>query len=106
MPLGQWEAAQALGMTETTTFRRVVFPQAFRTALGPMTNDFVAMFKDTSLVSVISVVELTKQYQILARTSLKFVEIGALTALLYLAMSVPLGYLARYLEDRWSAGHK
>ena len=106
VPRGQWEAAQALGMTETTTFRRVVFPQAFRTALGPMTNDFVAMFKDTSLVSVISVVELTKQYQILARTSLKFVEIGALTALLYLAMSVPLGYLARYLEDRWSAGHK
>ncbi|MBL9081423.1 MAG: hypothetical protein JNK76_06430, partial [Planctomycetales bacterium] len=50
--------------------------------------------------------ELTKQYQILARTSLKFVEIGALTALLYLMMSVPLGYLARYLEDKWSTGHK
>jgi polar amino acid transport system substrate-binding protein len=106
VPKGQWEAAQALGMSEVTAFRRVIFPQAFRTALGPMTNDFVAMFKDTSLVSVISVVELTKQYQILARTSLKFVEIGALTALLYLMMSVPLGYLARYLEDKWSTGHK
>ena len=71
-----------------------------------MTNDFVAMFKDTSLVSVIAIVELTQQYQILARSSLQFVEIGALTAALYLAMSVPLGHLARYLEERWSVGHK
>lgn len=106
VPRGQWEAAQALGMTEVTAFRRVIFPQAFRTALGPMTNDFVAMFKDTSLVSVIAIVELTQQYQILARSSLQFVEIGALTAALYLAMSVPLGHLARYLEERWSVGHK
>ncbi|MGC3966975.1 MAG: ABC transporter substrate-binding protein/permease [Pirellulales bacterium] len=106
VPKGQWEAAHALGMSDVTAFRRVIFPQAFRTALGPMTNDFVAMFKDTSLVSVIAIVELTQRYQILARSSLKFVEIGALTALLYLAMSVPLGYLARYLEDKWSTGHK
>jgi polar amino acid transport system substrate-binding protein len=106
VPKGQWEAAHALGMEDVTAFRRIIFPQAIRTALGPMTNDFVAMFKDTSLVSVIAVVELTKQYQILARSSLKFVEIGLLTAALYLAMSVPLGYLARYLEEHWSAGHK
>jgi polar amino acid transport system substrate-binding protein len=106
VPRGQWEAAHALGMDNVTTFRRVIFPQAIRTALGPMTNDFVAMFKDTSLVSVISIVELTKQYDIIARSSNMFVTIGALTALLYLAMSVPLGYLARYLEDKWSAGHK
>jgi polar amino acid transport system substrate-binding protein len=104
VPLGQWEAGRALGMKEATTFRRIIFPQAFRTALGPMTNDFVAMFKDTSLVSVIAVHELTKEYNILARSSLKFVEIGLLTALLYLAMSVPLGYLSRYLEKRWSPG--
>lgn len=106
VPKGQWEAAKALGMNGPTTFHRIIFPQAIRTALGPMTNDFVAMFKDTSLVSVIAVVELTKQYQILARTSLKFVELGLLTAGLYLAMSVPLGYLARYLEDKWSGGTK
>lgn len=104
VPQGQWEAARALGMNDVATFRRIIFPQAIRTALGPMTNDFVAMFKDTSLVSVIAVVELTKQYQILARTSLKFVELGLLTAGLYLAMSVPLGYLARYLENKWSGG--
>lgn len=104
VPKGQWEAAYALGMSDVATFRRIIFPQAIRTALGPMTNDFVAMFKDTSLVGVIAVVELTQQYNILARSSLMWLEMGALTAGLYLAMSVPLGYLARHLEGRWSAG--
>lgn len=101
IPRGQWEAAQALGMSERLCFRRVILPQAIRTALGPMTNDLVALFKDTSLVSVIAVRELTKEYLILSRSSLKFVELGLLTAALYLAMSIPLGYLSRYLEHRW-----
>lgn len=98
---GQWDAARALGMSDGLAFRRIIFPQALRTALGPMTNDFVALFKDTSLVSVIAVHELTKEYLVLARSSLKFVELGLLTAVLYLAMSVPLGYLSRWLESRW-----
>lgn len=101
IPRRQWEAAQALGMSDALCFRRIILPQAIRTALGPMTNDFVALFKDTSLVSVIAVRELTKEYLILSRSSLKFVELGLLTAVLYLAMSVPLGYLSRYLERRW-----
>jgi polar amino acid transport system substrate-binding protein len=100
---GQWEAARALGMPEPLAFRRIIFPQALRTALGPMTNDCVALFKDTSLVSVIAVRELTKEYLILSRSSLKFVELGLLTAALYLAMSVPLGFLSRYLEKRWGS---
>jgi polar amino acid transport system substrate-binding protein len=104
VPVGQWEAARALGMTGPTTFRRIIWPQAIRTALGPMTNDLVALFKDTSLVSVIAVRELTKEYLILSRSSLKFVELGLLTAAMYLAMSVPLGYLSRYLEKRWRRG--
>ena len=104
VPLGQWEAGRALGMPEALTFRRIIFPQAFRTALGPMTNDFVAMFKDTSLVSVIAVRELTKEYQILSKSSGEYVKLGLLTAVLYLAMSVPLGYLSRYLEKRWGPG--
>jgi polar amino acid transport system substrate-binding protein len=101
VPPGQWEAALALGMSPRLAFRRVVLPQALRTALAPMTNDFVALFKDTSLVSVIAVHELTKEYLILSRSSLKFVELGLLTAVLYLAMSVPLGKLSRWLEGRW-----
>jgi polar amino acid transport system substrate-binding protein len=99
--IGQWEAARSLAMPDTVAFRRIIFPQALRTALGPMTNDFVALFKDTSLVSVIAVRELTKEYLVLSRSSLKFVELGLLTAALYLAMSVPLGYLSRWLERRW-----
>ncbi len=101
IPSGQWEAAASLGMRPTTTFRRIIVPQAVRIVLPPVTNDFVALFKDTSLVSVIAVVELTKQYQMLAKSSLKYLEIGLATAALYLVMSVPLGYLSRYLERRW-----
>lgn len=104
IPVGQWEAAASLGMSPQQTFRRIILPQAIRVILPPMTNDLVALFKDTSLVSVIAVVELTKQYQILANSSLKYLEIGAATAALYLVMSVPLGYLSRYLERRWGKG--
>lgn len=101
VPHGQWEAAASLGMSPALTFRRIILPQALRMTIPPMTNDFVALFKDTSLVSVIAIVELTKQYQILAKSSLKYLEIGLATAVLYLVMSVPLGHLARYLEHRW-----
>lgn len=104
IPLGQWEAAASLGMSGPLTFRRIILPQSLRTIIPPMTNDFVALFKDTSVVSVIAVVELTKQYQILAKSSLKYAEIGLATAALYLIMSVPLGYLSRYLETKWARG--
>ena len=97
--------AGALGMSDWLTFRRVVFPQSLQTAMAPVTNDFIALFKDTSLVSVIAVRELTKEYLILSRSSLKFVELGLLTAALYLAMSVPLGFLSRYFEKRWGTPH-
>ncbi|MCR4410793.1 MAG: ABC transporter substrate-binding protein/permease [Thermoguttaceae bacterium] len=102
--VGQWEAAASLGMGPALAFRRIVLPQAIRVILPPMTNDFVALFKDTSIVSVIAVVELTKQYQILAKSSMKYLEIGLATAALYLVMSVPLGYLSRRLERRWGKG--
>lgn len=101
VPPGQWEAAACLAMSPVQTFRRIVLPQALRVALPPMTNDFVALFKDTSVVSIIAVVELSKQYQMLAKSSMKYVEIGLMTAALYLMMSVPLGYLSRYLEKKW-----
>jgi polar amino acid transport system substrate-binding protein len=104
IPAGQWEAAASLGMSRLLTFRRIILPQAVRLILPPMTNDLVALFKDTSLVSVIAVVELTKQYQVLAKSSMKYLEIGLATATLYLVMSVPLGYLSRYLEQRWGKG--
>jgi len=104
IPVGQWEAGASLGMTRLHTFRCIILPQAIRVILPPMTNDFVALFKDTSIVSIIAVVELTKAYQILAKSSLKYLEIGLVTAMLYLIMSVPLGYLSRWLEHHWGKG--
>jgi polar amino acid transport system substrate-binding protein len=101
IPAGQWEAAASLGMSGPLTFRRIILPQALRIVLPPMTNDFVALFKDTSVVSIIAVVELSKEYQMLSKTTFKYVEIGLLTAALYLIMSVPLGYLSRRLEKKW-----
>jgi polar amino acid transport system substrate-binding protein len=104
IPRGQWEAASSLGMGGFLTFRRIILPQAFRIILPPMTNDLVALFKDTSVVSVIAVVELSKQYQILTKSSSEnLVTIALATAALYLIMSVPLGFLSRYLEKRWGA---
>jgi polar amino acid transport system substrate-binding protein len=102
IPAGQWEAAASLGLSNGVTFRRIILPQAVRGILPPMTNDFVALFKDTSVVSIIALEELTKQYQILTKSSLQYLEIGLATAVLYLTMSVPLGYLSRYLERRWA----
>jgi polar amino acid transport system substrate-binding protein len=104
IPVGQWEAAASLGMSPLLTFRRIILPQAIRVMLPPMTNDFVALFKDTSLVSVIAVVELNKQYQILSKSSMKYAEIGLATAVLYLLLSVPLGRLSRTLEKCWTKG--
>ena len=103
VPRGQLDAARSLGFTEGQTLRLVRAPQAFRLALAPMTNDFVAMLKDSSLVSVLTVVELTKQTQIFATNIGSWVVPGVLCGALYLAMSLPLGHLARRLEARWSA---
>jgi polar amino acid transport system substrate-binding protein len=100
---GQLEAARTLGLTEFQVFRFVRGPQAFRLALAPMTNDFVALLKDSSLVSVITVVELTKQTQIFAANIGTWAIPGALCAALYLLMSLPLARLARALESRWRA---
>jgi len=100
---GQLEAARVLGLSDWQTLRLVRAPQAFRFALAPTTNDFVAMLKDSSLVSVLTVMELTKQTQIFATNLGSWVLPGALCAALYLAMSLPLAQVARRLEARWSA---
>jgi len=101
VPRGQLDAARILGFTRLQTLRLIRAPQAFRLALAPMTNDFVALLKDSSLVSMLTVVELTKQTQIFATNIGSWVIPGVLCALLYLAMSLPLGFLARRLEQRW-----
>jgi polar amino acid transport system substrate-binding protein len=101
VPKGQLEAARTLGFSTWQSLRLIRGPQAFRYALAPMTNDFVALLKDSSLVSVLTVVELTKQTQIFATNLGSWALPGALCAALYLAMSWPLARLARRLELRW-----
>jgi polar amino acid transport system substrate-binding protein len=100
VPVGQLEASRTLGFSEFQTLRLIRGPQAFRIALAPMTNDFVALLKDSSLVSVLTVVELTKQTQIFATNLGSWVVPGAICAALYLVMSLPLAALARALERR------
>jgi polar amino acid transport system substrate-binding protein len=101
VPAGQLDAARILGLSERQVLTLVRGPQAFRLALAPMTNDFVALLKDSSLVSVLTVMELTKQTQIFATNIGSWVIPGVLCAALYLLMSLPLSAAARRLERRW-----
>jgi polar amino acid transport system substrate-binding protein len=100
IPRGQTEAAKALGMAPTQILRHILLPQALRLALPPMTNDFVSLLKDSSLVSVITVIELTKRMTIAAVDLRGWLVPGLLCAALYLALSFPLSELARRLERR------
>jgi polar amino acid transport system substrate-binding protein len=103
IPRSQLEAGRTLGLSEGQVLRLVRGPQALRLALAPMTNDFVALLKDSSLVSVITVVELTKQTAIYATNVGSWVVPGILCSALYLLFSLPLSRFARRLEQRWSA---
>ena len=102
IPAGQLDAARALGFSERQTLLLIRGPQAFRLALPAMTNDFVALLKDSSLVSVITVVELTKQTSIFANNIGSWVVPGAVCAALYLLLSLPIAHAARRLERGWS----
>jgi polar amino acid transport system substrate-binding protein len=100
IPRGQFEAAYALGMSPVLAFRRIILPQALRIALPPMTNDFVSLFKDTSVAFAISVWELATAYRELANASGEFMLLGAIVSVFYLLMSLPLAHVARRLEVR------
>jgi polar amino acid transport system substrate-binding protein len=100
IPVGQMEAALSLGMSRPLALRRIIIPQAVRIVIPPVTNDFIALFKDTAVCSVITVVELSKEYYIHARSTGAVVELGLVTALLYLAMSYPLSIFSNRMERR------
>lgn len=100
VPHGQTEASLSLGFTRLQMLRYVILPQAIRVALPPVTNDFIALFKDSSLVSVITLVELTKAYGMLASATYDYMGLGLLTAGLYFAMSYPASRFARWVEGR------
>jgi polar amino acid transport system substrate-binding protein len=100
IPRGQWEASYSLGMTPVLAFRRIILPQAFRIALPPMTNDFVSLFKDTSVAFAISVWELATAYRELANATGQFMLLGVIVSAFYLLMSLPMAHLARRLERK------
>jgi polar amino acid transport system permease protein/polar amino acid transport system substrate-binding protein len=101
VPRGQMEAALALGMSRPLALRRVIVPQAARIVIPAVTNDFIALFKDTSVCSVITVVELTKRYNVSVMNNPgEILPLAAVTAALYLAMSYPLSLLAGRMERR------
>ena len=97
---GQTEAALALGMSRWQTLQHVVLPQAFRFVIPPVTNDFIAMFKDSSIVSVITMVELTKVYGMLAMSTYDYIGLGVMTAGIYFGLSYPASLFANWLEKK------
>jgi len=95
---GQIEAAEALGLSRWHRFRLVVFPQAIRTILPPLGNDFIAMIKDSSLVSVLGVLDVTQLGKVTAAGNFRYFETYNVVALVYLMMTVTLSLGLRRLE--------
>lgn len=103
---GQHEAAQAIGMRPAMILRRVILPQAFRIALPPYGNTLVMLLKDSSLVSTITVAEMTRAGQLIAASTFQNMTVYTLVAILYLAMSLPLVWVLRKLEVKMNTGKK
>ena len=106
VPRGQLEAALSVGMSRWLALRAVILPQAIRIVIPPVTNDFIALFKDSSLVSVITMVELTKVYGMLALTTYDFMGLGLVTAAIYFGLSYPVSLFAKHLERRFHHDHR
>ena len=100
VPRGQMEAALSLGMPRFLAVRRIILPQAVRLVIPATANDFIALFKDTAVCSVIAVEELSKQYSMGAKSTGLFLEMAALASVLYLLMSYPLSLLSAWLERK------
>lgn len=97
---GQIEAAEALGLSPRQRLRHVILPQAIRTVLPPLGNDFVAMVKDSSLVSVLGVLDVTQLGKLAAAANFRYFETYNVVALIYLTLTVTLSLLLRRLEAR------
>jgi polar amino acid transport system permease protein len=97
---GQIEAAMALGLNRSQRFRLIVFPQAIRVIFPPLSNDFVAMVKDSSLVSVLGVADISQAGKIYASGSFRFFETYSIVAYIYLILTIGLSILLRKVEKR------
>jgi polar amino acid transport system permease protein len=96
----------SLGLTGWQRFRHIVFPQAFRMILPPLGNDFVAMVKDSSLVSILGVADITQLGKVQAAGNFRYFETYNMVALLYLVMTIGLSLGLRRIEARLKLGAK
>ena len=97
---GQWEAAFALGLRRGQVMVRIVLPQAVKNVLPPLGNEFVAMIKDSALVSALGVQDMTQMGKVYAASTFKFFETYNVVAFLYLFLTITLSLLVRLLESR------
>ncbi|MGI9950736.1 amino acid ABC transporter permease [Moorellaceae bacterium AZ2] len=97
---GQMEAARSLGMTHSQAMRYVILPQAFKRVIPPLGNEFIALLKDTSLLSVIGITELTRRGQIIIASTFRPFEIWFIVALIYLVLTFSISRLVDFLERR------
>ncbi|KQN45851.1 amino acid ABC transporter permease [Frigoribacterium sp. Leaf44] len=100
VPKGQWEAAHTIGMSRGLALRRIILPQAARVSVPPLSNTFISLVKDTSLASVILVVELFRQAQQIATVSNQFLLIYLEAALVYWVICLILSFGQDALEKR------
>ncbi len=106
IPKGQMEAARALGMTHRQGLRHVVVPQAFRLVLPPVTNDFISLLKDSSLVSAVTLIDLTGAYTRIATQTFDYFGPGLLIAAIYLLIGLPFVRLTGWLEKSLSTDRR
>ncbi|AVF34682.1 MULTISPECIES: cystine ABC transporter permease [Rahnella] len=97
---GQWEAAASIGMNPWQTMRRVILPQAARTALPPLGNSFIGLVKDTSLAATIQVPELFRQAQLVTSRTLEVFTMYLAASIIYWVLATVLSFLQNRLEDR------
>jgi polar amino acid transport system permease protein len=100
VPVGQWRAAQALNLTRWQTYRHVVLPQAIPPVVPALGNYLIAMFKDTPMLSAITVLELLQRAKIVGKESARFLEPFTIVGVVYLILSLISGYFVSWLERR------
>jgi His/Glu/Gln/Arg/opine family amino acid ABC transporter permease subunit len=105
VPKGQWDAAAAVGMTNALALRRIVLPQVIRLVTPALGNYLIALFKDTSLASIVSVQELLFKGQIISSRSFHYFTIYTLTGILYFCVGYPSSVFVSYLEKLTARGY-
>ena len=98
---GQWEAAYSLGLSNFDTYQDIILPQAIRRILPPLTGEIISLIKNTSLVSLVALNDLALQARIIAADTFLTFEVWFATALIYLAITVPLSFAVNALEKRY-----